>query len=605
MKIHVLLTLLLSAFFPCFCFSEPAESKVSGKTAAVELLNVAKTKKTTVTEVEDEGEQIPPDVFWGRIRRHAAEFKAKPVSELWSQKVVLRYCLGNTLHSQKMAKLTEKLEWKSGLLGQPAVYNDSGKYISYVASDLPHHPILRPHGKKIYSQNYYPRCQGDFVKQFYRSCMLTGNPRHFDRMKDCADFLLYSQYREGGENSFVREWYLEKMSPEERREYEELSPKWVGGFDYLFDWKWKDGGGYTWRLHEPDHHVNSDMAASLALAYQATGNRRYLEASGNFVRHQIPRYGYHTGKWKGVRYYWTEYNPSGAGNCVTDAYDNIMPYVARNAAMVGYYERNAAYLEYARGLLWHLVREYDADGRWLYGAAENPLNSTCHLSASHEVGCLFLALETVPYLIASGISCDELLKCLDVAFDRYANADDWLDSRIKVNPYAIQRGVLGVRTHLGTVQKGTEMEIVDYLLVASKWTPPESLKIVLTDPLLQKEISQRGKVQVRVEKLMPSKKTPESWEAGAAKILDSPAQIQLNELFELHSGDLIRIRYRWNAADPAAFETSAPTIKHAICKEQSAPDWKQHGMIVIPLECEKIDAQSLFKVLAKINFPHP
>lgn len=138
-----------------------------------------------------------------------------------------------------------------------------------------------------------------------------------------------------------------------------------------------------------------------------------------FVYYQMPRYGYHSGVWNGHRYYRTEYNLSGEGNPIWDATDNIQALAAQILAKIGYHTGDRRYLEFARGLLWYVVREFTTDGRFYYGGAENPMNA--RRSESHEEWTLQYAMGALPYLIAAGVDVALEMKKMERAWDWYRN----------------------------------------------------------------------------------------------------------------------------------------------------------------------------------------
>jgi hypothetical protein len=278
-----------------------------------------------------------------------------------------------------------------------------------VADDIPHRPILRSHVNvkgHVYSARYYPRRMHDWVmNELQAGFLLTGDSKYRDRARELISFLLYSQYQPDGRNAFVNEFY-----PEDHKQLTATGSgrRWRGGWDYLFDWRWKDSYGYQWSLHEPDHHVGSEIAATLLLWYRFEGDDRYIEAASEFIRNQVPDYGFHRGVWRGRNYYWTQYSRSGTAAASTSATDNVVAHVARPIAMLGYYRNDPVLLEYARGLLWYLVREWEVDGRWYYDGAENPKNQ--RKSISHEMDALEPSMITLAYLSKAGLPIDELLE---------------------------------------------------------------------------------------------------------------------------------------------------------------------------------------------------
>src|SRR5690606_13070806 len=140
----------------------------------------------------------------------------------------------------------------------------------------------------------------------------------------------------------------------------------------------------------------------LVNSYELYNDPSYLKMARDFVYNQIPRYGFHKGVWNGEVYYWTEYNPSGAedGKPVNDSTDNVIALVADAVAKVGYHEQDpvlrSQLLEYARGLLWYMVREFTTDGRFYYDGAENPINT--RKSVSHDLASVLHSYIALAYL---------------------------------------------------------------------------------------------------------------------------------------------------------------------------------------------------------------
>ncbi|HHW09818.1 MAG TPA: hypothetical protein GXX29_07585 [Firmicutes bacterium] len=384
--------------------------------AKTELLN-AFGEPFYVEEREDIGECLPPEDFWSRVERHLPAGAADRSSSrlVWDQDFLRRAFFGiDPALPRQVRHLHDNLPVLSGLLGVTC-REDDPKLV--VAADLPYHPIMTMHPASTgsYSRKYYPRRQQDWIiKHFHPAYILTGDHHFLSRLEELCEFLLYSQYDHEGRNQFTETFYPDEYAA---LKAQGLPQQWYGGWDYLFDWEWLDAYGYTWHLHEPDHHVNSHIAVAMIRAYEVTGKERYLQAAAAFVYNQVPRYGWHTGIWNGRRYYWTEYNPSGAGHPTLDATDNIQALVAHAAAMLGYHLNDARLLEYARGLIWYLVREFTVDGRWYYDGAENPRNR--RRAVSHDMSCLYPALGALPYLYKAGLELDPELEGIETAWDWY------------------------------------------------------------------------------------------------------------------------------------------------------------------------------------------
>ena len=356
-----------------------------------------------ITGAEDLDDPMTPEQFWSHV---------KPLRKLgkstnpWLNPVVRNYFFGRYWTHEGAAdpiKASEELialPHTKGMLGKEA---DTSQPL-IIADDIPFHPVMRRWVH--YSSRYYPRRMHDWiVGRFQPAFLLTGKKEYRDRIEEMLAFLLYSQYQPNGHNQFVKDHYPQ--------DYNKLlqngnAQRWRGGWDYLFDWEWKDGYGYLWNLHEPDHHVGSNIAIAMLQGWLLAGDTKYFKSAEEFFNYQIPDYGFHSGVWNGHKYYWTQYGRSGFPKSGTSATDNIQALVARTAAMLGYFKKDPVLLEYARGLLWYQVRELKTDGRWYYDGAENPMNHRRY--KSHEGVVLNDALTTLVYLIKAGMQVDEFLE---------------------------------------------------------------------------------------------------------------------------------------------------------------------------------------------------
>lgn len=408
-------------------------------------------RPVAVTDVVDVPERLPPLAFWSRIPEASSDPSVAGTS-LWSYPLLRRhFFFADVSLPARVHAFHSALPVVSGGVGARPDLSDPSQ-LMVVAGDVPHRPILTVHPKATgtYSPAYYPRRTGDWLESdFLPAYAMCGDHRIGSRLSELLSFMLFSQYGSDGSNEFVATCY--PSAPAGLRE-------WVGGWDYVFDWEWLDGYGYQWQLHEPDHHVNAMMAATMVRAYELTGTARYLESARAFVYHQVPRYGFHSGVWRGRTYYWTEYNPSGEGNPVRDATDNVQALVAQAVAMVGLRTGDRRMLSFARGLLWHCVREWVTDGRWYYDSAENPINQ--RKSISHDMATLLPLLATVPYLLRGGVELDVELDVLGEAYEFYlAHFDGEPMDRMRLGQ--LSKLASGGTTFFTANQAGTDLVFSD------------------------------------------------------------------------------------------------------------------------------------------------
>jgi len=354
-----------------------------------------------VTDLYDVNEQMAPDDFWGLMADIELE---APVGSVWTQAPLANFYFGpleselRNYVSLRTPELTLQRDASvpvvSGLLGQPI---QSGMPLA-IAEDIEFRPFMSAHSG--YSNKYFPRSMQNYVLGDYTpSYVLTGEDYFRERAEQLLDYMLFSQWQEDGSNAFVAKYYPNDYT---------LHPEWAGGWDDVFDWQWRDAYGYLWNLHEPDHHVNSSIASIMVNAYEQYGKEKYLEAARKFFHNQVPRYGFHKGVWNNHSYYWTEYNPSGAstGIAADDSTDNVSSLVMMAAAKLGYYETDPQlkkqYLEYARGLLWYLVRELALEGRWYYDGFENKINPD-RFAVSHDGVVIQNAYMAMVYMYKAGV----------------------------------------------------------------------------------------------------------------------------------------------------------------------------------------------------------
>jgi hypothetical protein len=448
-----------------------------------------------------------------------------------------------------------------------------------IAEDIKYRPIMKAHGSGgSYSKKYYPRRMGDYVNGgYYPAYMLTGDDRYLARMEELLGFLLYSQYQGDGHNDFIKDHYPD--------DYQELMESgrarlWHGGWDYLFDWLWPDAYGYTWQLHEPDHHVNSLMAVAMVRGYEVTGKKEYLDSAAMFVYNLIPKYGFHTGIWEGQRYYWTEYNPTGPGNPTMDATDNIQSLVAQAVAMVGYYRKDPALLEYARGLLWYIVREFETDGRWYYDGAENPLNQ--RKAISHDMAVLDPAMGAMPYLIKGGASNEELEQGLLGAYGWYL--ENWESLKE-------ERFFRAWKCVAGEAKEGTTVKVISYIQIMSS----KVRDFKFYDPIFRRF---KEATPVRISRLVAKDGGWQSDESLEIKVKSSligtkPIEVSM----DMAQGDIFVIEYEWKVTStgylgiPARVETATLDAVKVV---------KETGLITWNL---LVDGDNFPDFVARIYFP--
>jgi len=166
-----------------------------------------------VSDVVDIGEQLPPDEFWKRFVPASPHARPERPANPWTDPAVRAYFFGKVpLDAPAQSDRYLELPRRRGFLGKPvkglqppplSALPQRDKLV--VADDIPYLPILRDHGE--FSGTYYPRRMGDWIiDAFGPAYLLTGDDRYLRRIRDCADYLLYSQYQEDGSNQFVREF---------------------------------------------------------------------------------------------------------------------------------------------------------------------------------------------------------------------------------------------------------------------------------------------------------------------------------------------------------------------------------------------------------------
>ncbi|WP_262675144.1 carbohydrate binding domain-containing protein [Paenibacillus sp. J5C2022] len=493
-----------------------------------------------VTDVEDIREELAPADFWTRFPTSQLDLDV-PDTSVWSQDVLRNFFFGPSLNleieyplsiSETVASRDQSIPELDGLLGQPV---GSGPPLA-VAGDIPHRPFMKSHF--YHSDRYYPRRPSDhLLKEYFPSYVMSGDESFKERAQEIIAFMDYSQWKEDGSNAFVEDFYPEEYTPR---------PEWAGGWDFLFDWRWTDASGYTWELHEPDHHVLSSAAMSLMYAYEMLeADENYLDMASTFFYRQIPRYGFHKGVWNNRAYYWTEYNPSGQAPDVpaNDAIDNIQALVAAGIAMAAYYETDEQlkhqYLEFARGLLWFLVREYTYDGRFYYYGAEIPNNKD--RAVSHDRAVLIPAYLAMVYMYKSGMDVSELLEGFSQVEEEYNEMWAFLQNRSWMKVFKL---------YDGTPAPNEALTFTTYAQITN-----DGLQDVrFRDTISAADFLVPAQLNVRMSKVLPPAAEQPYWSIDPEHDIVwtvSPEELQsgVSVPFELEKWDIVKISYELTAGE--------------------------------------------------------
>ena len=575
-----------------------AEPGADRRTAEPAVPRDAFGRPVPVSEVEDLGERLSPEEFWNRVPVPAGlkarvEAGAAASQSVWANPLIRRFFFGAdlTLPQRVYTRHTSmpRLEKTLGVKVPPG-----GPHYA-IAEDIRFNPIVRAHpaGTGTYSPYYYPRRMHDWVTgDFHPAYVLTRDPWFMQRMQELLDFLLFSQYDAEGNNEFTSTYFPEEFA---RLQQKGLTKEWRGGWDYLFDWEWLDGYGYKWNLHEPDHHVNSQIAVAMVRAYEVTGDEKFLDAAWEFVYHQVPRYGWHTGVWNGRRYYWTEYNPSGQENPVMDATDNIQALVSHAVAMVGYYRQDPRLLEYARGLLWYLVREFTTDGRWYYDGAENPINQ--RRAVSHDMATLLPALGALPYLLKAGLALEPEIEGLSEALEWYVLSDQGVADLRFGKAYKLAH----------PVGDGQTWRITTYFHLPQ--LPVSGLHISDSLPRAEEGFVRPDEVLVRLSRVTPPQGSDPHWrldpEADVVYRFEGSALqdgISVSVPFALAPGDLVRMSYE---VVRSGEETERPNLSASLVRMQiSGMVWQSLLAQTPPAQWDlKLTDETFVTIGAAIAFP--
>ncbi|HBN84052.1 MAG TPA: hypothetical protein DDZ89_09430 [Clostridiales bacterium] len=479
-----------------------------------------------VSDIQDISEPMEPEEFWNLFPPLDLPYPNRRIQQNPILRQYFDFGFNNTYEFGFYAPLKAdeimNVPVTTGMLGK----TEQADKPTIIAGDIKFNPYMRRHSN--YSSRYYPRTMNGYVERYFApAAVLSKDQKYIDRMNELLDYLLYSQWQEDGSNAFVQEVYPEDYTPH---------PEWFGGFDYLFDWEWKDAYGYLWNLHEPDHHVNSSIAGTFVTAYQMTGNEQYFQAAYDFVFNQFPRYGFHKGTYKGETYYWSEYNPTGLtlDNPVTDPTDNINALTASACAKVGYYvedpDLKARLLEMSKGLLWYMIREYDYDAWFYYDGAENPLNP--RKAESHDSVCLRYAFTALAYLYKAGADIEVLL-------ERFNEIEMDLSQKVAdLKPLADLRLY---KMHEGEPVKGNTVTFTYYILVKNS-----DLKELSITDAVPPSFKAKDYINFRISKLNPPDKSNSNYTVGDDIVFCSRKEQMQKGVwipFEVERGDVLRVVY--------------------------------------------------------------
>ncbi len=504
----------------------------------VYVSNVVNINESFYEPQDSNPDNDDPAKFWEMIP--AVEFN-EPQNVLWSELYFRKSYFGNVSGTSAGAYYTlpQTIEnrdantpRREGLLG----VSTEGNPALVIATDIEFNPFMKDHG--VYAGNYYPRRQHDYVDtQYAPSYVLTGDEYFKTRAVELLDFMKFSQWQADGSNEFTKKYYTNHSNADEAYI---LRPEWRGGWDYLFDWPWLDGYGYQWHYHEPDHHVNSQIVSTIVNAYEVFDlDESYLDMCREFVYYQIPRYGFHSGEWNGHTYYWTEYNPTGEsqGNPFTDATDNIQALVSEAVAMVAYYEEDpilkARYLEYARGLMWYMVREFENDNFWFYDGGENPMNQ--RKSISHDSVHVYCSLGALTYLYKAGADVSDFLPY----FEKFA-----VTYNLHNGTYQKKRFIEMAKVYDGTPVAGRNIKFTTFINVTS--VDLEHARF--SDTIPSYGFVKPSLLNVRISHILPPNAKTDNWTVDASQDVVytvTPEQLEagINIPFTLKYGEQYRVSY--------------------------------------------------------------
>ncbi|HJN18357.1 MAG TPA: hypothetical protein QGH10_22840, partial [Armatimonadota bacterium] len=374
-------------------------------------------------------------------------------------------------------------------------------------------------------------------------------PEVMERLRECIEFVLWAQYDENGYNAFLDETGQMEFDGKTG------DPDWAYGWPYM-NFDWPDSIGYEWKAFESFHYTTP--AYPLVKAYEITGDRRCLEATRNWLLHQLPRYGPNGGvfevEWQGKPAYWTGYNPMPPVGGPDDAVDNIQTLLAEPLAAVGYHTKDDWMLERARGLLWYACRELAVDGEWYYYSIDSARygeHIRSHMSAVVEPG-----MNAIAYLDAAGIDCSDIKKHFlpGVVLQR-----SWAAPGLWNFTYSLAKFLPEEPLPRDASANGREVEFLDYIKVHHA-----DLKEVTLRDTLPAGFAVPDELKLTID-------GPD----GRRQVAATPGELAGGVLVsnDCRPGDVFAVRYVLNVDDVGKIaETPAPEIVMRGVETMRGPD---------------------------------
>ncbi len=518
----------------------------------VYVTNVVNINKSFFEPSDGDPTNDDPAEFWNML---PAATLVEPDQVLWTESFFRSTYFGLTDYGdnrgtffslpETVKERDEGLPVVSGYLGKSSIDGPS----LVIAADIPFNPLMKAHGN--YSDLYYPRRFADHLKSEYvPAYVLSGDEYFKERATDIVNFMKFSQYQPDGSNEFSKMFY--NSDPEAVNKYVER-PEWRGGWDYIYDWAWRSGAGnatFIWDYHSPDHHVCAALAGNMINAYEVFGlDDSVIDSVREFVYYQIPRYGFHSGEWEGKTYYWSEYDPSGPENYNYDAVDNVQALLASVCAMLAYHETDPVFkaqlAEYARGLMWFMIREFESDGRWYYLASEY-VESTSELKISHDSACLLYTWVTLAYLYEMGMDLSDYLPRFD-EINKFCNET--------MGAYQRKRFVQVAKVYDGVPEYGNTLKFTSFMSVNT--VDLENARFADTIPEYGFEIP--ATLDVRFSHILPPTASNDNWTIDPAQDVVytvTPAQLAagINFPWTLEQGNQYRVTYNLNVINDPRFD---------------------------------------------------